>query len=91
MTVFEHTTKCPHCGTVNPLATGLSGGGGPNVSDVTLCIACGSFSVFDKKLALRKPTGEEQVWFATNRDTRRLYFAWLMTQRKVTAIRRAKQ
>jgi len=57
--------KCVHCNHIMSNSSGHEEA--PTPGDFTLCIQCAGLNVFDKKLALRKPTKRE-ARSATNDD-----------------------
>lgn len=69
-----HSTTCPWCGKDNDRATGFSEGAvTPSDGDLSLCIGCGEWSVFDSSASIgcRKPTDSELAEIATNSDCQR--------------------
>jgi hypothetical protein len=66
-------STCRRCEAVLDHATAVHGGGfGPNDApepgDVTVCVACGTVSVFDEDRQLRAPTDEEIEEIAAHPD-----------------------
>ena len=56
------TTTCPHCGKhIDASTTGDETGRvrGPSPGDLSLCVYCVEFSVFDEEMRPRKMTAEE--------------------------------
>jgi hypothetical protein len=67
---------CPHCGKVNYLHTDFNGKT-PKHDDVSICIDCGQFAVFDlQNKCLRLPTADEQLEFERMPEARRYRAAW---------------
>lgn len=42
-------SKCPFCGYVIDAYSGVTHGRGPKPGDITMCLACGSFSKFGER------------------------------------------
>lgn len=86
MAEFEVRTKCPHCGTVNPMATEVYGARegqeAPEPGDVTLCIACGRWAIFDAKMRLHKPTREQMSDLARSFNLPAIHEAWVQSHSK---------
>lgn len=70
-------SKCPHCGTSTPLATGAGHNNKPDPGDCTLCIACGRWGTFNDDMTLRKPTAEELASLGRNGFAIRAHLAWI--------------
>lgn len=65
MTANITPSSCPTCGAIFDAATGLKDMAiaddlVPSPGDGTVCIRCGGLAVFDKRLALRRPTSAER-------------------------------
>jgi hypothetical protein len=77
MAAHASATTCPHCGMVHEVASNIQPSKGkPEAGDVTLCIECGRWGLFDEALQLRKPTLDEMQGLARNVDLQRLHMAW---------------
>jgi hypothetical protein len=80
-------TVCPWCGKHHDLASAAAEDGDKGVrmkpvdGDVTLCIGCGNWSIFERKAAggLRKPNYEERQHMRMDRLMRRVQRAWRRT------------
>lgn len=61
---------CPHCGAKLNRTAGVAKAGKPQPKlqegAVTMCFACGEWSVFDANLDMRKPTEDELAEIALN-------------------------
>jgi hypothetical protein len=82
---FERPTTCPYCGKVNPLAGNVRGPEAPADGDVSLCIGCGHWGVFEAGApgGMRKTTPLEAARMAGDEDIARVRLAWLvMDQRR---------
>lgn len=67
---------CPHCSKVNYLHTDFNGKT-PKHGDVSICIDCGLFAVFDlHNKCLRLPTAAEEEEFKTLQVAQRYRSAW---------------
>ena len=55
---FVPEAQCPVCGAKHNAA---AGNGRPQTGDLTICIGCGTFLAFTKKLALRVLTAKEAI------------------------------
>jgi hypothetical protein len=75
------SVACPWCSKELDAATGVTGEGSPDMGDATLCINCGEWCIFDSDLTLRKPTDDEFVELAADKDCRRVRKAWELTQK----------
>jgi hypothetical protein len=74
---------CPWCRFQIDAASGVRHERPPERGDITMCIECGEWSVFDgRKLKLRKPTDAEYDDIAAKPDARDARSAWLMMQMK---------
>ena len=74
---------CPYCEKHFNRHTGLTGSDDPEVGDVSMCIACGSFSMFTMKngeYGLRRPTKKESKEIAADKDCQRLHRIWEETE-----------
>lgn len=88
MTV-EKITRCWSCGYRHDRATSAFGPAGlePEDGDISICIRCGVFAVYDGKAAngLRKPTESEGLDIVGDEDAQRAAMAW----REMDALRRS--
>ena len=85
MTSVASIVKCPHCGYVADRAGEMhDDGSSPKDGDVSLCIGCGGFSIFEAALhdGLRKPTLEEKLDIAADPECFKLHWAWQRLQAK---------
>jgi hypothetical protein len=78
MKAHESATDCPHCGTRNEMASGLSGDEAPVPGDVTLCIGCGHWSVFNEDGTLRKASKDELREYGHSHHMTAVWRAWWM-------------
>jgi hypothetical protein len=75
--VTEIPTTCPWCGTDHDMASDPTGDGAvPKPGDVTMCIVCGAWAVFDHKLRLRRPTLAEGRQIAEDKLQQKMTEAW---------------
>lgn len=73
---------CWHCFAPNDAATGADHDEAPTDGDVTLCIECGEWGIFEGE-SVRKPTDDEYVEIVDNPITARMRAAWLhVTEKK---------
>lgn len=86
---FEWHTQCPFCGAQHDLASTVSVKGGsaperPSDGDLTLCIVCGEWALFEKKApgGMRKPTDAEYEKIAASPMVRAARAAWLKVRRR---------
>ena len=83
MTIPANTTRlepcpCPHCGTVLNAATAAEeSGGSPSPGDVTLCVECGEWCLFDDELKLKKPSDDILVEIGSDPVLRQMRMSWL--------------
>jgi hypothetical protein len=82
MTLGSHeiVTTCPWCRETFDMASNgeIDMRKSPTPSDATLCIKCGEWSVFTRRLKLRKPTDAEFAEIAASKQHRDLRLAWLL-------------
>jgi len=76
-------TRCWQCGKEHDRATGVDISGvkknwRPKNGDVTLCISCGEWNVFDSKVEdrIRKPTPQEFFDIGLDPACRKVRWAW---------------
>lgn len=71
----HHTADliCPNCGEINDAASAVTEriiGGNPKIKpkpgDLSICINCGHFCIFDNKLKLRDMNEDEKKFWAGN-------------------------
>lgn len=72
-------TACPYC--AKPLDTTQAvhsdrGDIRPVGGDISLCIECGEWGIFDSNLTLRKPTDEEQLEIGHDQNCVRVRYIW---------------
>lgn len=70
--------SCPHCGAVHECHSDpLNKDAVPKDGDISVCIDCGEFSIFDlRERCLRLPTDEEMHDLDTNIDVALFRAAW---------------
>lgn len=83
MTLNSHEIKtyCPYCKTKHDLSSNLTNpkGSGPKSGDITLCIKCGTWSVFHKNngfYELRYPSFSEIIEIQSNETCIAVKQAW---------------
>lgn len=90
--VHELSTICPFCLYACTSATPADHDheSAPEDGDISLCIKCGEWSVFDSAQAhkMRKPSWPEYQRIAADKELRRMRGAWLIVQRKEKPRRR---
>lgn len=80
---------CPHCRYQPDTATEVTAlvedkpSPMPEPGDVSLCIECAEWSVFNKDLRLRVPTDKELLDIGLNPDCRTLREAWARMQAEI--------
>lgn len=86
---IEMNTKCPFCGTVHDLASGIGEPGErrptmPADGDLTLCISCGEWAFFSSIAngGLRMPTDTEYESLVAMRIVREARTAWVQAVAK---------
>lgn len=82
----QHTqvNHCPHCGAKVDAASQIGGEDAPRAGDVSLCVYCGEWNIFNEDMSIRKPTVDEYVEFGTAPEVKRVREAWvrMMENRK---------
>jgi hypothetical protein len=73
-------TVCPWCLSEHDAASGLNHDTTPKPGDVTLCIRCGEWCVFDDRMTLRKPGRALRYAIARNPDCEFIRAAWLASR-----------
>ena len=75
-------TQCPMCGQRHDRITCVSGDRLPRNGNITLCLRCGHFLVFDdtRLEGLRPPTPQENQDIRNDRRCRRIEKAWRMSR-----------
>ena len=63
MTTHDLANTCPWCRIEHEAATGLTGPGGPEPGNVSLCFNCSAPAVFTDDLKLRRMTNAELAEF----------------------------
>jgi hypothetical protein len=83
MKAIVKNTVCWNCGYIHDRVSHMFGDKRPKDGDITLCIGCGEWSLFEAAAAggLRKPTDTEFQEIANNLDCTRLREAWALTRR----------
>lgn len=77
MSVKVKLSHCPHCNYRVDGATHLKDAKlAPGPGDITMCISCGGWSVFDRRMRLRLPTSEEQLWIDNNPACTGMHTTW---------------
>lgn len=82
MTTTELRLRCPWCGKVNELATGVEGAEVPHAGAISLCVSCGHWSIYELDfigLRQRKPTEEEWMDMEDDETVRTVTLAWRKT------------
>jgi hypothetical protein len=81
---FERQSQCPFCAARHDLATGISGNSAPHDGDLTLCIVCGEWAMFESAApgGMRKPTDAEYEKINDMPITRAARRAWLETNKR---------
>lgn len=76
---YEHDTTCPFCSKRNELSLNTQNNRMPEAGDVSLCIGCGEWSIFDPTMAsgLRKPNTSEYANIANSSHARLARETWL--------------
>lgn len=69
-------SACASCQIVHDAATSAKGET-PDPGDITLCIICGEWNVFDNEMKLRLPTTEEHIEIGKNPNAQAHRAAWL--------------
>lgn len=68
--------NCPHCGKLNDRHTcPLEPGAQPSEGDITICIHCGKWAIFDQN-SFRLPTMDEWAFILKDNECQRLERAW---------------
>jgi hypothetical protein len=88
LTVFHRMTTCPHCGIVELHHENISVPGEPVAGDVSMCMNCGGWAVFEHvgataKLVLRKPTLTEDAAIHRNSEFTAAHRGWVLSMRKL--------
>lgn len=79
MSTSELSVRCPWCGEVNELATGVAGADVPDEGAVSMCLACGHWSIYELDfigLRQRKPTEQEWLDMESDPTVRAMTYAW---------------
>jgi hypothetical protein len=72
--------SCPFCGKQIDCATNTDDQKTePTPGDFSLCMDCGEWLTFDDHLKVRKPTDEEYLEIAEDKDMRKIRDCWLQT------------
>lgn len=78
------TTVCPHCETEHSHATiGYIKGEkreAPRENDLTICVSCGGWSVFNRQGQLRTPDRKEKIFIESDVNAQRMHTAWALNQ-----------
>lgn len=70
-------TKCPHCGYHADRQGAVDDSDAtPTPGDVSLCISCGEWAVYDGGLALQSPSREQSREFSRDPDLKRIRRSW---------------
>lgn len=89
----EYKTICPWCGHVHELASEIGSQKPvvPKRGDITLCIKCGRWCVFETRAkgGLRKPNDTERELLRTKTLYRRVHRAWIKVTRDMKAKEKA--
>lgn len=96
MQTTELPTLCPFCKTALDAATYVATTNdgsevvdhAPGIGDVTLCLSCGEFAIFDgEPLQLRVPKPDEYMEIGTDPELRRVRETWARTMADRQAAR----
>ena len=63
-------SKCPHCGYKLDAASSMTMARKPQPDDITICISCGNFLIFNLDLTLSKPDDEVEFLLSLPDDLR---------------------
>jgi hypothetical protein len=76
-------TRCWSCGEQHRVSNLTNQGPTPEDGDVSFCIECGQFAIFDHEFpdGVRKPTPNENFQLKTDSEMIRLKWAWIVTKR----------
>jgi hypothetical protein len=79
VTIRHALIRCPHCGYPLNSATSTpsSDWDVPEPGDLSLCISCDEWLVFDTGTTLRKPTEDELVEIGLDAECRHMRAIWL--------------
>jgi len=85
--VHKLRAVCPFCDTCHDAVTAAPGNTDrfiPEDDDVSLCFACGRFSLYDseKEGGLRRPTAAEQHELDHDKSCRQMLTAWKTLKRR---------
>ena len=78
MISVDLTSFCAHCRYEHNRASPLDGvAQRPKNGDITICIRCGEWNVFEDNLQLRKPTVDEYMEIGKRDDCNEVREAWI--------------
>lgn len=92
MKAYEMISVCPFCQYGFDLASSVKGGQkAPGDGDLTICIRCGEFAVFESKApgGLRKPTDTEYVTIGQDDFCQKMRAAWTRAGPQIQAAMKA--
>lgn len=84
MLVTKKKVKCWNCRRKHDLASSLFKDVTPKNGDVSLCIRCGEWGIFDSNNpnGLRRPTEDEFMEIGESTECRRVREAWVKIKRQ---------
>ena len=68
---------CPWCAKRNDGVSDTLGTANPQAGDVTMCVSCGGWSIFEDHLTLRRPSEEEWIDISGMDEVKRVSQHWL--------------
>jgi hypothetical protein len=83
--IHDMQAVCPFCGACHDAVTAAPSNTDryyPEDGDVSMCIDCGRFAIYDSRLELRKPTRQEQRELDRDKRYRGMVTAWKTIRRK---------
>jgi len=74
--------QCVFCHAEHDCASSIDQDGKPSPGDMTICIDCGEWNIFDKKMRLRKPTAVEYLEIGFDSRCRAMRDAYIKSELK---------
>ena len=74
-------TICPNCAAVHDCCSEVDGDGPPQPGDVTMCIGCGHWAVFDEAMVLQEPDELTAEQLMADNKIVAASLAWIVTRR----------